>query len=191
MNNFYQEKITTGKNFLLSRVATNKYRITSSVENQNIYMQNILNFNLVSLMYQTNLDKFEKVQLDIDTLNENRAKVFLLVKHLLKEFGLKQRYVSFDIIKQTYDNGVKFILTQNPDYGKILNNCSNASLLPITNILYDFKLETPHKLVISQDIQFSLDVDIPKFLEPLFGAIMKSMHKKTLRFIREINPGIL
>jgi len=181
---YYEKKIAEGKNFLLVRISPNIYKLTSSVENQNIYMNKIINFNLISLMYQTNIDKFEKVHLDI--LNDSEAQVFLLVKHLFKELGLKQRYVSFDIKKEEYQNGTLFILKVNSKYGEKINNCSNASLLPISDILYDFKLETPHKINITQQIYFDPQVGIPEFLEPIFGILMKSMHKKTLKFIRDI-----
>ena len=54
----YEKKLTEGKTYLLVRLSTNKYRMTSTIENKKIYMKNILNFNLINLIYQTNLDKF-------------------------------------------------------------------------------------------------------------------------------------
>ena len=57
----YEKKLTEGKTYLLVRLSTNKYRMTSTIENKKIYMKNILNFNLINLIYQTNLDKFEKI----------------------------------------------------------------------------------------------------------------------------------
>ena len=184
MEESFERKITEGKNFLLVRLSTNKYKLVSSVENPNIYMHNILNFNLINLMYRTNLDKFESVKLEI--VNKNEANIFLLVKHLLKDFGLKQRYVSFYITRYDYEGGTKFSLKQDPIYGEQTNKCSNASLLPITDIFYDFKLENAHKLLITQYIYFDNDTTIPAFLEPFFGIIMKTMHKKTLQYIREL-----
>ena len=112
----YERKICEGKTYLLVRIATNKYRMTTTIENKKIYMKNLLNFNLINLVYQTNLDKFDKINLNI--INEEDANVFLLMKHLFKEMGLKQRYFCFDIKKVELENGITFILTQNAEYGK-------------------------------------------------------------------------
>jgi hypothetical protein len=43
----YEKKLTEGKSYLLVRLATNKYRMTSIIENKNIYMNNILNFRII------------------------------------------------------------------------------------------------------------------------------------------------
>ncbi len=119
----YERKVTEGKTYLLVRIATNKYRMTTTIENKRIYMKNLLNFNLINLIYQTNLDNFDKINLNI--INEEDATVFLLMKHLFKEMGLKQRYFCFDIKKVDLENGISFILTQNPEYGQQVNDCSN------------------------------------------------------------------
>ena len=60
-NKDYEKKITEGKNFLLVRVIPNNYRITSVIENKHISVADLLDFRLINLMYQTNLDKFEKI----------------------------------------------------------------------------------------------------------------------------------
>ena len=177
----YEKKLTEGKTYLLVRLSTNKYRMTSTIENKKIYMKNILNFNLINLIYQTNLDKFEKINMNI--INEEDANVFLLMKHLFKEMGLKQRYFCFDIKKVDLENGISFILTQNAEYGQQVNDCSNAHLMPIKHMLYNFELVSLNKINLTEYIHFDHNVEIPTFLEPLFGAILKTMLKRTIRFI--------
>jgi hypothetical protein len=183
-NEPYEKKLTEGKTYLLVRLATNKYRMTSTIENKKIYMKNLLNFNLINLIYQTNLDKFEKINLNI--INEEDANVFLLMKHLFKEMGLKQRYFCFDIKKVEYDNGISFILTQNPEYGQQLNDCSNAHLMPIKLMLYNFELVSLNKIKMTQYINFDPEVGLPSFLEPVFGIVIKTMFKQTKQFIEAI-----
>jgi hypothetical protein len=177
----YERKITEGKTYLLVRIATNKYRMTTTIENKKIYMKNLLNFNLINLIYQTNLDKFDKINLNI--LNDEDANVFLLMKHLFKEMGLKQRYFCFDIKKVDLENGISFILTQNPEYGQQVNDCSNAHLMPIKHMLYNFELVSLHKIKMTQYINFDPEVGLPTFLEPVFGLISKTMLKQMKQFI--------
>lgn len=182
-NKDYEKKITEGKNFLLVRVIPNNYRITTLIENKNISVTDLLDFRLINLMYQTNLDKFEKIHTDI--LNENEATVFLRMAHFFKDFGLKQRYICFDIKRHidTDNNKVLFILTQNATYGQQINDKPDVRLLPITHIIYEFKIVSSTKVNLTEYIHFEHNVEIPAFLEPLFGAIMKTMLKQTIRFI--------
>jgi hypothetical protein len=180
----YERKVTEGKTYLLVRIATNKYRMTTTIENKKIYMKNLLNFNLINLIYQTNLDKFDKINLNI--INEEDANVFLLMKHLFKEMGLKQRYFCFDIKKVDLENGISFILTQNPEYGKQVNDCSNAHLMPIKHMLYNFELVSLHKIKMTQYINFDPEVGLPTFLEPVFGLISKTMLKQMKQFIEGV-----
>ena len=180
----YERKVTEGKTYLLVRIATNKYRMTTTIENKKIYMKNLLNFNLINLIYQTNLDKFDKINLNI--LNDEDANVFLLMKHLFKEMGLKQRYFCFDIKKVDLENGISFILTQNPEYGQQVNDCSNAHLMPIKHMLYNFELVSLHKIKMTQYINFDPEVGLPTFLEPVFGLISKTMLKQMKQFIEGV-----
>ena len=180
----FEKKICEGKTTMFVRLSTNKYRITTSVENKNIYLKNLLNFTLINIIYQTNLDKFEKIHTEI--LSENKARIFILTKNLFKSFGLKQRYASYDIEKHDYEDGVKFVLQINPEYGKQLNDCSNAILLPIKEITYDFKLVSPHKVNITQDINFEDGFGILTCLEQIIGYVIKSTIKQSVHFIRNI-----
>ena len=183
-DNQYERKISEGKTHLLVRISTNKYRMTAFIENKKIYMKNLLNFNLINLLYQTNLDQFEKLNLDIT--NDEEANVFILMKHIFKEMGIKQRYFCFDIKKVEIDNGIYFILTQNEEHGQTLNECSNAHLMPIKHMLYNFELVSLHKIKMTQYIDFDPDVGMPFFLEPIFGVISKTMLKQMKQFIEAI-----
>ncbi len=182
-NKEYEKKITEGKNFLLVRVIPNNYRLTTTIENKHISVTDLLDFRLINLMYQTNLDKFEKIHTNI--LNENEAIVFLRMAHFFKDFGLKQRYICFDIKRHinTDNNTVLFILTQNATYGEKINDKPDVRLLPITHIIYEFKIVSLNQVNLTEYIHFDHNVKIPAFLEPLFGAIMKTMLKQTIRFI--------
>ena len=180
----YERKITEGKSYLLVRLATNKYRMTAIIENKRIYMNNLLNFNLINLTYQTNLDQFEKFNLNI--INDDEANVFLLMKHVFKEMGLKQRYICFDIKKVEIENGISFILTQNDEYGQQMNYCTNAHSMPIKHMLCNFEVVSPHKLKMTEYINFDPENGMPTILEPVFGLILKTMFKRTKHFIEGI-----
>ena len=184
-NEDYERKIAEGKSFLLVRVITNNFRLTSTIENKKIHMKILVTFSLINLMYQTNLASFEKIKLD--TINDTEARVFIRMVHFFKEMGLKHRYICFDIKKvQDKPDSIVFVLTQNPEYGIQVNDSPSAELLPITHMIYDFKLVSSHKLNLTQYIHFDSDVTIPYMIEPLFGIILKTMYKRTQKFIEQL-----
>lgn len=178
--------ITDGKNFKLYRLQTNKYRIDTGVSNPNIYMEHLLNFKLIELFYNTNINQFEKIHME--QIHENKARVFLLVKHLFASMGVKQRYISFDIYRYPSVGSCIFHLVANPDFGHQHNDCSNASLLPIKEIYYTFTLETQHSMSVTQFLFFEEEAHIPAFLESIFGLVVKQMTKNTMKFISSIAP---
>jgi hypothetical protein len=108
------------------------------------------------------------------------------MKHVFKEMGLKQRYIFFDIKKVEIDNGISFILTQNDEYGQQMNDCVNAHLMPIKHMLCSFEVVSPHKLKMTEYINFDPEIGIPTILEPVFGLILKTMFKRTKQFIEGI-----
>jgi hypothetical protein len=67
-----------------------------------------------------------------------------------------------------------------------MNDKSDVQILPITHIIYEFKIVSSTKLNLTQYIHFDHDVEIPAFLEPLFGAIIKTMLKRTIQFIEQL-----
>jgi len=55
--------------FQFSRVKKNNYKIAFFMENSNIILSKIIDFNLIKLIYDLNGDVYEKVS--IEQLNEN------------------------------------------------------------------------------------------------------------------------
>ena len=75
---------------------------------------------------------------------------------------------------------------QNCEYGQEMNNCANAYLMPIKHILYNFDVVSPHKLKMTEYINFDPEIGMPTMLEPVFGLILKTMFKRTKQFIEDI-----
>jgi len=83
--------------FVFTKNEKNNYSLSFGMENNNIILSKIIDFNLVKLIYDLNNDIYEKVNLKI--INDNEATINLLMRHLFEDLGLPQRF-SIYILKK-------------------------------------------------------------------------------------------
>ena len=93
--------------FTFIRKQKNDYSLTFQMENNNIILSKIIDFNLIKLIYDLNSDIYEKVNLNI--INDNEATVNLLMKHLFEELGLPQRFSYLHIKRIVSENNITFM----------------------------------------------------------------------------------
>jgi hypothetical protein len=182
----YEKKLYNRNNASMVRLEKNKYIVFSDIENKNMELTNILDFCLIKLMYLVHQDRFEKLEMDI--IDNNNAKFYILFKHLYSELGLKHRYISFHINKYIdVDNKVvSFILTQDENYGRKKNNSMSASMLPIVYMMFKITIKNNHKLHIKHYIYFDNKITIPSFVEPIFIQIVKTMQKNMINHLSQL-----
>jgi hypothetical protein len=90
------------------------------MENKNIVMSEIIDFNLIKLIYDLNPDVYEKVS--IEKVNDNEVILTLLIKHFFEDLGLPQRFSFIHMIKIIEDTQISFvgqsIKSHKPGYSK-------------------------------------------------------------------------
>lgn len=181
INERQNQKIIIQKpNFLITRNKTNHYQIDFTVENKNIYVSNILNFNLIKLIYEVNKNMFEVIQLDM--INENEAKLYLLMKPIMKELGVLQRFTALNISMYTDNKYVYFKGVPCPEYTS-LNQCRNAILAPIKEFTIMCNILTPHKFKFTKTLVLDSDFTMVLFFENIFGTLVKTIFQKTMKAI--------
>ena len=72
------------------KLEKNKYNLTYSIENKNINLEPLVNFELIKLIYELNPDIYEKVVLN--KVSEEEAQITLLMKHFFNDLGFPQKY---------------------------------------------------------------------------------------------------
>jgi hypothetical protein len=174
------------KNLCLSRIIKNKYQLDCIIENTNIYLDKIINFQFIKLMYEANKNYFEVIQLDI--VNDNEAYLYLLVKPILKELGIVQRYISLKLTKyvDTAINKIYFKGVSFPEYGKKINECKNAVLSPIYEINIVCTIIHSHKIQIQQTFLFEDKFVSPPLFETIFAKMLKDIFKQIIKVIEYI-----
>ena len=169
--------------FYFSRQKNNNYVTNCKIENNNIQVNDIFNLNLLKLMYQVNSDIFETI--DYTIINENEANLYLLIKPLLQNLGIWQRFVSLKFTRFVLaDDSVVFIGVPDIDYGNLKHNCKNAVLAPLNKIIFHCSLSTPHKFNLKTYFTLEDNFVFPIILEKLIGTIFKKVYKNIIKSIQ-------
>jgi len=171
----------------IDKIIHGEYKISFSLENKNIHMINIIDFNIIKLLYELNKDLYEKIDLNI--INDNEAVLLVINKHLFQDLGLSQKYSYFKIKKTVFENrNIIFDLEMITNENIIHLVPKNAERLPIKNAVINCKIIDPH----TSDFVFHFKIDtelieLPEFIDKFLCNIFIKKFKRVKQFIENIN----
>lgn len=169
--------------FTFIKNVKNNYSLNFQMENNNIILSKIIDFNLVKLIYDLNGDIYEKVNLNIK--NENEAVIVLLMKHLFEDLGLPQRFSYLHMQKFSEENNIKFV-SQSIKSERPNGMPPDAELMPVQNMTCDCQILTPHKIKFTCNILFEPSMTIPTVAEKLVGLILYKIFNRVKQFIENV-----
>jgi len=161
----------------------NIYTVNLKFNNNHIYLKNLLNNNLFSLFYEINkniIDSFEIIKID-----EQKCKIFLILKHLFKDLGISQTYL-FLIVNHDIDNNCFIIETQQYQQEMEKYNVLNMDQL---------KPQILIKYIVNNDFNYDIHVNISniiiqeKYLQNLIGNIIIKLFNNLKIFINNYTPN--
>jgi hypothetical protein len=158
----------------------NNYSLSFQMENNNIILAKVIDFNLVKLIYDLNNDIYEKV--NIEMINENEAIANLLMKHLFEELGLPQRYSYLHMKKIVGENNIKFV-SQTIKSHRPEGMPVDAELMPIQTMTCNCNILTLHKIKFTCNVLFEPIMNVPSVAEKLVGLILYKIFKRVKQFI--------
>ena len=169
--------------FKFSRFNENNYKLTFTIENNNIVLSKIIDFSLIKLIYDLNDDVYEKV--NIQQLNNSEALITLLMKHFFEDLGLPQRF-SYIYMKKIVEEGKITFVSESIKSQRPPNMPQDAELMAIENMISTFDIVTPHKVNFSCNIIFEQSIKIPSFAEKMTGMISNKIFKRVKQFIENV-----
>ena len=165
------------------KLEKNKYNLTYSIENKDINLEPLINFELIKLIYELNPDIYEKVVLN--KISEEEAQITLLMKHFFNDLGFPQKYSHMGLKKSVSPNRINVvgasILSEKPSY--IPNE---VELLPIDRLDIDCTIVSPHKVSLNCMIVFNNSLVIPTFIEKVIGIIINKIFVRVKKFVESI-----
>jgi hypothetical protein len=167
-----------------SKIHDKKYTLDFSMENKNILLANVVNFDLIKLIYELNGDIYESV--NIEKISDNEATVVLVMKHLFEDLGLPQRY-SYLHMKKNINNDNEIIFKSQTIYSERPKNIpKDSELMAMKENIGTCKIISPHKISFSFAVVFEDYVKIPQFAEKMIGIILNKIFKRVKQFIENI-----
>jgi hypothetical protein len=179
-----EEKVLFEKEGLkFSKFGSNHYCTTFYIKNDNIRLADVINFDLIKLMYDLNPDIYEFVQLE--KLSDNNAHCLLILKHFFEDLGLPQRYACLHIHKSSVDKTIVFDASS--DYANLPENiptsCKPTSIKKIKSIC---EIITQHEIQFTHNIYFDEVNIMPIFVEKMVGVIVYKIFKRVKQFIENV-----
>jgi len=161
----------------------NQYSLFFSMTNKNIVLSKILDFNLVKLIYDLNTDIY--VHVNLEKVDENKAIITLLMKHLFEDLGLPQRFSYVNVERTVIGNKTLFsgasIKTHRPP-----NVPDDSELAAIKNMNIECTSLDDHNVTFKVDINFEEYITIPPFAEKMINVIINKIFIRVKQFIENI-----
>ena len=137
------------EDFKIIKVNNLSFKIEFNIENKNLYLPSIINFNLIKLIYDLNPDIYEKVNLNI--INNENAIASILIKNFFQDIGLLQKYSYLNITMKKEENKIIFIsksilneipigMPENSELLKIENMISVGTIINDNKVNFDFEI---------------------------------------------------
>lgn len=165
------------------KLEKNKYNLLYSIENKNINLEPLINFEFIKLIYELNPDIYEKVVLN--KTNEEEAQITILMKHFFNDLGFPQKFSYMGLKKFVKQDCINFvgssIFSEKPDFIP-----SEVELLPIENLNIECTMSNPHKVNLNCLIVFHNTLIIPAFVEKVIGIIVNKIFNRVKIFIENI-----
>jgi len=174
--------------FQMNKINTGEYNIHFYLENKNIQLNNIIDFHLLKLLYDLNMDIYEKIDLKI--LDKNEAILLAINKHLFQDLGITQKYSLLKIKKNifTKENKIVFDLQSIKETHQVpVPVPEKAEQMPIEKFTIVCNVINQHKIEVI--IDFKIDIGLfqmPDFVENALRKIFIKMFKRIKQFIDNI-----
>ena len=191
------------------------YELTFCLKSLNpdkINIENLLSYNIYELLEKINNDLIEKIIL-LEIFDDSKVDILILLKHIGKEAGLKQKYMIFRSCKKVdYENDI--ITFENKDITLLDNELASkyislnklnmkniepliynygSTIIKIHNIDLEELSQNAENKNILLDADFNITYQIltndnlPLFMKNTIGLMMKKIFYNLKQFIEKLN----
>ena len=156
------------------------YTLNLCINNKNVSIDQIYNFNLYRLLYELNKDILELVEIKNET--ENSCDVLLVFKQFGLEFGIPQKYMILTNNKKKINNAkINYkgddnnsnIFNVDHSYEKITVHKSDLNIIEASSGNY----------LITYEFNIDIHENLPQFMENIIGTLIKNIFIRFKYFI--------
>ena len=183
----------------------------NSIDASKLNIENLLGYNIYELLEKLNVDLIEKIVI-LKIHDNNKADIIIILKHIAKEVGIKQKYLMFRSSRIIdYDNNIVYFNNKDislineklkNDYLNILEKdytMKNFEPLlynygTIKIIIDNYNLKQLQNYNNNNNVNIKLDVDfqiitkddLPIYMENIIGLMMKKIFYNLKLFIDKL-----
>lgn len=187
--NILPQKIIEKNGIKLSKITRTNYNLTFDINNNNIVLPSIINFDLIQLIVKLNPNIFENIELELEAETdlelETNKKINVLFKDIFSDIGLPQYYISLNINKSILDTN-KIVFNTSLYDNKLDSYPPDVELLTAQNIIISFEIINNHFIKINGDITLLENHQVHPFAEKLIGNIIYNIFIRLKQFIENI-----
>jgi hypothetical protein len=187
--NILPQKIIEKNGIKLSKITRTNYKLTFDINNNNIVLPSIINFDLIQLIVKLNPNIFENIELELEAETdlelETNKKINVLFKDIFSDIGLPQYYISLNINKSILDTN-KIVFNTSLYDNKLDSYPPDVELLTAQNIIISFEIINNHFIKINGDITLLENHQVHPFAEKLIGNIIYNIFIRLKQFIENI-----
>ena len=183
MSHVYPKVLFEKDNMKFTKIIDKKYSMTFSIENSNIILANVIDVNLIKLIYDLNPDVYESVLLE--KISDDESIVTLVLKNFFEDLGLPQKY-SYLHVTKTISNNTIIFNSQSIKSDRPPNIPEGAERVAMKENIGVCEIITPHKVNFSFTVIFEDNIVIPAFMEKMIGIILNKIFKRVKQFIENI-----
>lgn len=186
------QKIIDKNGLQIIKINKNKFKMLFDINNVNIILPKIINFELIKLVYKLNPNIFESVETSNNDKNgnndENEIIIHSLLKDLFGDLGLPQFYSSIFVTKNSDNetNLITFTCKSFDNKEKQFLYPDDAVVLPINDIKIICQVVNNHYVKIFCDVNLEDNHIIPQFAEKIIGNLIYNIFIKVKQFIENI-----
>lgn len=181
-----EQKIIEKNGLKFIKLTSNEFNLTFDINNNNILLPAIINFDLIQLIYKLNPNVFEYVETELNAETETNVIMNILLKDIFSDLGLPHYYLALDITKNALDTN-KIIFYCEISNNKLDTYPDDVELLPIQKINICFDIMNNHNVKIKCDINLMDKHNIPSFSEKMIGNMIYNIFNRLKQFIEKVS----
>jgi hypothetical protein len=161
---------------------SNNYHFTFTIENKNYILANIVDFELINLIYKLNGDIYESIH--TEKINNSEMNITLVIKKILFDF-ITQKYAFLNVKREICENAIifnsKIITTHKPSHVK-----ENLDLVNVESIINKFEFVDVHTINCNFEFIFTNSTSTNPIFDKVFVNMINKMFVRFKNFIEDL-----
>jgi hypothetical protein len=159
----------------------NNYTIEFQMENNQLSLLQIINFNLIKALIEINCDIYENFALNVT--DDNTAELVLLLKHFYEDIGFPQFMACLSIRRIVADNNITCLITTTEN---IIDRIEQVEILKIKKAELFFVEIEKHKISCTINVEIENTQIITSTAEKFIGLFLHRIFLRVKQFIENI-----